>query len=108
MTAVSATPARAFLEGKRQNDESLKLGAVTTPSGAKIVSKKSIIDIIGSAEGMKVIQRALTNAAKENKEAGVTTASHVNGRTVISQGKPALKKVRDKAPEIRKPYSRAA
>ena len=47
------------------------------------MSKKSIFDTMGRAEAFKLMEKAVVAAAKKNKAAGVTTASHINGRTVL-------------------------
>ena len=46
--------------------------------------KKSIFDVIGRAEAFRLTAQAVVAAAKRNKEAGLMTASHVNGQTVFS------------------------
>jgi len=56
------------------------------------VSKKSIIDVIGRAEAFRLMGGAVVAAAKKNKAAGVTTASHINGRTVLDTSKGNLKR----------------
>ena len=48
------------------------------------MSKKSIFDVIGREKAFRLMERAVVAAAKKNKEAGVATASHINGRTVLS------------------------
>ncbi|WP_143694738.1 hypothetical protein [Variovorax sp. JS1663] len=51
------------------------------------MSTKSIIDLIGKAEAFRLMGEAIADAARKNTEAGVATASHINGVTVITQGK---------------------
>lgn len=56
------------------------------------MSKKSIIDVMGRAEAFRLMEEAAVAAAKKNKAAGVTTASHINGRTVFVTPKDNLKR----------------
>jgi hypothetical protein len=74
------------------------------------VSKKSILDVIGRTEAFQLMEKAVVQAAERNKDAGLTTASHVNGRTVITRGQAATKKAEPKkSVSVRsKAYSRAA
>jgi hypothetical protein len=55
------------------------------------MSTKSIIDLIGRAEAFRLMGEAIADAARKNKEAGVATASHINGKTVITKGKKPSK-----------------
>ena len=74
------------------------------------MSKKSILDVIGRTEAFQLMEKAVVQAAKKNRDAGLTTASHVNGRTVITRGQAIAKKAESKRPvAVRiKTYSRAA
>lgn len=55
------------------------------------MSTKSIIDLVGRAEAFRLMGEAIADAARKNKEAGVATASHINGMTVITKGKKPSK-----------------
>lgn len=50
------------------------------------MSARSIIDVIGKADAFRLMGEAIAEAAQKNKEAGVTTASHIDGWTVITPG----------------------
>ena len=51
------------------------------------MSKKSIFDVMGRAEAFSLMKKAVVAAAKRNRDAGVMTASHVNGQTTFSSPK---------------------
>jgi len=46
--------------------------------------------VMGRDEAFKLMGKAVVAAAMRNKEAGVTTASHVNGQTVVSGPAPKI------------------
>ena len=50
---------------------------------------KSFLSEFGRAKAMRVMSKAIAEAALENKEAGLTTASYIDGRTVITPGRGA-------------------
>lgn len=51
------------------------------------MTKRSILDLVGSEEGLQLLRKAVAEAAKRNREAGVTTATVIDGRTVITPGR---------------------
>jgi hypothetical protein len=55
--------------------------------------------LVGSAEGLALMQQAVIAAAKQNKETGVATATIINGKTVVNPGKvtPTSAAVRTKS-----------
>ena len=57
-----------------------------SPNGAcedDTMSKKSIIDVIGRIQAFRMMEKSVVAAAEQNREAGLTTASHINGETVF-------------------------
>lgn len=56
-------------------------------SHGSTMAKRSIMNLVGSAEGLALMQQAVIAAAKQNREAGVATATVVNGKTVVIPGK---------------------
>jgi hypothetical protein len=97
-------------EGFVERRAGLLKGALPLRLGASEVSKRSILDVIGRTEAFQLMERAVVQAAKKNKESGLTTACNVNGRTVITRGQATTKKAEPKKPvSVRsKAYTRAA
>jgi hypothetical protein len=60
----------------------------------------SFLTNFGRVEASRVMGEAIAEAARENREAGFTTASVIDGQLVVVPGKESLK---DAEPEARKP-----
>jgi len=55
---------------------------------------KSFLSVIGWQEVDRMLENAVKKAAARNKAAGVTTASSINGRLVITPGTKERSKAR--------------
>lgn len=47
---------------------------------------RSFLDVFGRAEALRIMSKAVAEAAEENQAAGLTTASFIEGQLVVIPG----------------------
>lgn len=47
---------------------------------------RSFLDVFGRAEALRIMSKAVAQAAEENQAAGLTTASFIEGQLVVVSG----------------------
>ena len=70
---------------------------------------RSFIDVFGRAEALRIMSKAVAQAAEENQAAGLTTASFIEGQLVVIPGHGATSQEKSvKAPVAMRPPGPAA